>query len=175
MNELAAAAALAFQATEATQQWCVLIMTTVERQLSLAGEASIKWIRPLDGWAALEVPVWAGLGIGPKGMHWGAKGPPPALGGYFLISFRPRRGKPWDLQVKWGQFERVRRTKGQFTVLDVHRELMDAVNSSGPGPISTPHASGRATMKTRALLQITDRALVDQLAEDVAADLAHLD
>jgi len=55
------------------------------------------------------------------------------------------------------------------------RELMDEVNSKVPGPISAPHASGRATMKTRALLQISDRALVDQLSEDVAADLADLD
>lgn len=175
MNELATATALAFQATEATQQWCLLIMTAVERHLTLSGEVSTRWIRPLGEWAALEVPVWAGLGIGPKRTHWGAKESPPAQGAYFLISFRPQRGKPWDLQVKWGRFEGVRRTKGQFTVLDVNRELMSAVNSSGPGLLSTPHASSRATMKAKALLQITDRALIEQLSEEVAADLAHLD
>jgi hypothetical protein len=175
MSELATAAALAFQATEAIQQWCVEILTAVDRQLRLSGEASIKWMRPLGG-AELEEPVWAGLGIGPKVTHWGANASPPGDSAYFLISFRLRRGKPWDLQIKWGRLEGVRRTKGQFKVLDIHRELMDAVNSSGAGQksVSTRHASARATTKIRGLLEITDRAHIQQLAEEVAEDLASL-
>lgn len=176
MNDLDTAAQLAFQATTAVQQWCITVMTAVDSQLEQSGNVSTAKLRPLGGWLGgwpgLDLPAWVGLGVAAKSTIWGATAAPPAQGGYFLISFRSGDGKPWQLQVKWGRFKDVHRPRGKFKVLDIYRELLDLVNRGGPGHLSSPRVSGTATMKARSLLGIADRSLVQQLAEEVAAELA---
>jgi len=172
MNDLDTAANLAFQATAAVQQWCTTVMTAVDSQLERTGDLSTAKLRPLGGWPGLDLPTWVGLGIAPQSTIWGATGAPPPQGGYFLISFRPSDGKPWQLQVKWGRFKDVHRPKGKFKVLDIYRVLLGLVNRDGPGRLSSTRVSATATMKARSLLDIADRSLVQQLAEEVAAELA---
>jgi len=171
MSDLGPAIEIALQATKSIQDWCQNIMDAVERQLKLSEEFSTRRLYPLGDFLPLSLSPWVGIAVAAKDSVW-RNNEPPDKGGYFLISFQQRTGTPWRVQTRWGLLDSVARTRGQFSVLDIYREVLDSVNRNSAGPIQAPHANGVATMNVRDLVDVMDRTAIQRLAEDVASALA---
>jgi hypothetical protein len=165
---------LALQATHAIQEWCQTVMDGVTRQIDLTGEFSARRLNPIGAWIPLALPVWVGVAVAPKSTQWGNDEQPPEKGGYFLISFQEKAGAPWHVELRWGLFEGVKRTKGKFKVLDICREILDSVNRYGAGLIEAEHATGSVTMTNRDLIAVMDRTAIQRLTEDVIQDFERL-